>query len=428
MRGYLPPADAATARPRRCSSASGRRSTTRTGHVTWAGRLYAKGVSNILYGARSSIYYGVWGTGLFQWRHGGAGRVLRSLPLMPEWYLLLLLLAQISALGFVWHPFLAALPFLVLGIVALVYQACTGAAHAHFPAADGRPLGRLRLRALTGFLYLAQPVARLGGRLRNGLTLWRRRNSELVLPTLILAEVFVLGAIWRPLLFAFPLLAVSFVAVVHQSRVGKLARADVADGVAPVASKWGRFVARLRAALKPLPPGRKYGKVLPMPRTLALWDEEWRSTSDRLQGVEAGLQATGTVYRHGGGFDRWDLEVRGGMFGGARMRSAIEEHGGGRQLVRFRVWPRASHFAQLSLLLCISALCWAVALGHTALTAVFAAVVLVVLLRVLLETSSAVAAFLPALRHPPRAETGNESAAPAEPKAILRLVPNEPDA
>jgi GT2 family glycosyltransferase len=399
-----------------------------TGHVTWAGRLYAKGVSNILYGARSSIYYGVWGTGLFQWRHGGAGRVLRSLPLMPEWYLLLLLLAQISALGFVWHPFLAALPFLVLGIVALVYQACTGAAHAHFPSAGGRPLGRLRLRALTCFLYLAQPVARLGGRLRNGLTLWRRRNSELVLPTLILSEVCVLGAIWRPLLFASPLLAISFVAVVHQTRVGKLDRTDVADPAAPVISKWGRFVARLRAALKPLPPGRKYGMVLPMPRTLALWDEEWRSTSDRLQGVEAGLQATGTVYRHGGGFDRWDLEVRGGMFGGARMRSAIEEHGGGRQLVRFRVWPRASHFAQLGLLLCASALFWAVALSHTVLTAVFAAMVLVVLLRVLLETSSAVAALLPALRHPPKAETGNESAAPAEPKAILRLVPNEPNA
>jgi GT2 family glycosyltransferase len=396
-----------------------------SGHVTWAGRLYAKGVSNILYGARSSIYYGVWGTGLFQWRHGGAGRVLRSLPLMPEWYLLLLLLAQISVLGFVWHPFLVALPFLALGVFALVYQACTGAAHATFVAGDGR----LRLRTLTGFLYLAQPVARLGGRMRNGLTVWRRRNSQLVLPTLVLAEVCVLGAIWRPLLLAFPALTVSFVALVYHSRMGKLASADVSEsGVAPVRSRWGRLVARLRTALKPLPSGLRYGKVLPIPRTLALWDEEWRSTSERLEGVESGLRSTGTVYRHGGGFDRWDIDVRGGIFGAARMRSAIEEHGGGRQLVRFRVWPRASHFAQLCLVSCVVALVWAAALAQWALTGAIAGVLLVVVVRVLLETSSALAALLPALRHPSGAGTEAESPAPGEAKAILRLVPSEPEA
>jgi GT2 family glycosyltransferase len=395
-----------------------------TGHVTWAGRLYAKGVSNILYGARSSIYYGVWGTGLFQWRHGGAGRVLRSLPLMPEWYLLMLLLAQISALGFVWHPFLAAFPFLLLGIATLVYQACMGAAHATFPESRGRPLRRVRLRGLTGFLYLAQPVARLGGRIRNGLTVWRRRNSELVLPTLILAEICVLGAIWRPLLFAFPALALTFGALVYHTRFGKLARAEVADAVvAPVVSRWARLVGRLRAALTPLPPGRRYGKVLPIPRMLALWDEEWRSTSDRLKGVEAGLRSTGTVFRHGDGFDRWDVEVRGGIFGGARMRAAIEEHGGGRQLARFRVWPRASHFADLALVAGTVACVWAGAVGHTALMGIFAAVLLVVVLRMVLETSSAVGALLPALRHAPKAEAEAE---PVEPKPILHLVVSEP--
>jgi GT2 family glycosyltransferase len=395
-----------------------------TGHVTWAGRLYAKGVSNILYGARSSIYYGVWGTGLFQWRHGGAGRMLRSLPLMPEWYLLVLLLAQISALGFVWHPFLFALPLLGLGLTALLVQAGTGAAHATFSRPSPRSLGRTRLRLLTAFLYLAQPVARLSGRLRNGLTVWRRRNSGLVLPTLVLAEVCVLGAVWRPLLFVFPALAISFGALVYHTRFGKLARTEVAEAVvAPVRSRWARFVWRLRAALTPLPPGRSYGKVLPIPRTLALWDEEWRSTSQRLTGVESGLRSTGTVFRHGGGFDRWDVEVRGGIFGGARMRSAIEEHGGGRQLVRFRVWPRATHFADLALLSSGIAFVWAAAVGHRVLTGIFIAVLLIVGLRVMLETSSALGALLPALRHTPKADA---EPAVLEPKPVLRLVVPEP--
>ena len=43
----------------------------------------------------------------------------------------------------------------------------------------------------------------------------------------------------------------------------------------------------------------------------------------------------------GGAFDRWDIEVRGGMFGAARCRMTVEEHGEGRQLIRMRMWPRA---------------------------------------------------------------------------------------
>jgi hypothetical protein len=34
--------------------------------------------------------------------------------------------------------------------------------------------------------------------------------------------------------------------------------------------------------------------------------------------------------------------VRGGVLGGARLLLAVEDHGGGSQLVRVRVWPRAS--------------------------------------------------------------------------------------
>src|SRR2546429_523414 len=36
--------------------------------------------------------------------------------------------------------------------------------------------------------------------------------------------------------------------------------------------------------------------------------------------------------------DCWDLEVRGGFFGAARLLLAVEDHPGG-QLVRLRSWP-----------------------------------------------------------------------------------------
>jgi hypothetical protein len=47
----------------------------------------------------------------------------------------------------------------------------------------------------------------------------------------------------------------------------------------------------------------------------------------------------------GGDYDRWDLEIRGGLFGGARLLMATEDHGSGRQMVRFRIAPKWSRTA-----------------------------------------------------------------------------------
>ena len=45
--------------------------------------------------------------------------------------------------------------------------------------------------------------------------------------------------------------------------------------------------------------------------------------------------------RSPGGFVE-KLLVRGGMLAAARLRMVMEEHGAGRQLLRFRLWPRFS--------------------------------------------------------------------------------------
>jgi hypothetical protein len=44
--------------------------------------------------------------------------------------------------------------------------------------------------------------------------------------------------------------------------------------------------------------------------------------------------------RRGSSFDRWDLEVGVGMLAAARLRTAVEEHGSGRQMMRIRAWPK----------------------------------------------------------------------------------------
>jgi GT2 family glycosyltransferase len=227
------------------------------GHVAWDGRLYGNGSAQHRGGWRWHVYYGGWGTAFFQPLYGPRNGLLESLPLMPEWYLAISALAVLSAVGIVWSPALIALPLLGLAFAALLADAGLGASRARFDSHTGV----LRMRLLTGALYLLQPLARLQGRLSHGLTPWRRRG--------------------------------------------------------------------LRAL------------ALPLARTASFWSERWKGTEERVGDVIDALQGEGAVVASGGDWDSWDLYVRGGLLGGARLRLGIEEHGAGRQLVRVRSWPRA---------------------------------------------------------------------------------------
>ena len=82
-----------------------------------------------------------------------------------------------------WAPLLLGGPLLVIAIAALLFDAGLGATRASFPATCATSGQVLRLRLLTAALYLVQPLARLQGRLAEGLTPWRRRGQvRLTLP------------------------------------------------------------------------------------------------------------------------------------------------------------------------------------------------------------------------------------------------------
>ncbi|HEV7905449.1 MAG TPA: glycosyltransferase, partial [Pyrinomonadaceae bacterium] len=233
------------------------------GHLTWGGRLYGKGLTRALSFRRGRIYQGTWGSGLFQSLYQPAQGLISSLPLMPEWYLVILLLAGLSALGLLWKPLLWASPVLLLAVGALLAQSGLSAARAHFTSAPATRLARFKLWSVTTFMHLIQPLARLRGRLRFGLTPWRTRGLQ--------------------------------------------------SGFSP-----------------------------PWPRTASVWSEHWQGADDRLRAVESNLRERGACVLRGGDFDAWDLEMRGGVLGSARARMVLEEHGGGKQLARFRLWPRIS--------------------------------------------------------------------------------------
>jgi GT2 family glycosyltransferase len=220
------------------------------GHVTWAGRLYGTGIARSL--ARGRIYQGTWGCALFQRLYEPTAGTVASLPLMPEWYLVVVALLILMLLATLWPPLrYAGIPLTAAVLVPMSYVA-ESAAHTFCQGM------RWRYRLLTMALHFAQPIARLWGRIHHGLTPWRDYGLS---------------------------------------------------------------------------------HAAPYPRTVQLWSEQWHSSSEWLHSLEQALSAQRALVTRGGDFDRWDLEIRGGLLGGIRTRLGVEEHGAGKQLLRLRSWP-----------------------------------------------------------------------------------------
>ncbi|MBI2402688.1 MAG: glycosyltransferase [Gemmatimonadetes bacterium] len=149
------------------------------GHLAWRGRLYGNAPIRPALG-RWRVYQGVWGSAPFQSLYGPASDTLGSLAAAPEWYLVIALLAALSAGGALWRPLLFALPALVIAVGACLGRASLAAVHARFPGPARTRLARLPVRSLLVLLHLLQPLARLCGRLRYGLTPWRHRAAPAV--------------------------------------------------------------------------------------------------------------------------------------------------------------------------------------------------------------------------------------------------------
>jgi GT2 family glycosyltransferase len=244
------------------------------GHVRWVGRMYGPGLTRMLGWRRPRIYHGVWGSAPFQSLYEPAPSLLSFLPQMPEWHLMTATLAGMAGLSVVSQPLKLAVPLLIGAMLPPIAQAWVSAARASFPEASPGA-GRLARRLLTAVLHLLQPLARLRGRLTEGLTPWRRH-----------------------------------------------------------------------CAVRPAPL---------WPVTAAIWSERWKAQDERLRGLEARLRAARACVLRGEEHDAWDLEVRGGILGAARVLMGTEDHPGGKQLIRLRWWPKVPTRGPV-LALCFTAL------------------------------------------------------------------------
>jgi GT2 family glycosyltransferase len=218
-----------------------------------------------------------------------------------------------------------------------------------------------------------------------------------------LALLTALGYFWHPLLLAAPaLLAMVVLSIVHSlptvtraqfgsaSRMRRLGLRAL-TALLCVAQPAVRLGGRLGHGLTPWRRRAPLSFRAPRRRAFATWCEEWIAPEERLERLEQELIRSGHAVIHGGPFDRWDLEVRVGILGGARVRMAVEDHGSGTQYVRVEVRPRWSVSAIL-LVLGLGLLAAAAALTeHWGVASVLVAVATAIGVGAVLEPASAVA-------------------------------------
>jgi GT2 family glycosyltransferase len=286
------------------------------GHVTWSGRVYARGISELF--ACSRVYHGVWGAAPFQSLYHRRTLAFLTITCMPEWWLVICALTALTALGALWRPLLWFGPAAGLAFGLIAAEAAHNAQKICPSFTRDKRLRRVSRWLLIYFLHLVQPLARLVGRLRYGLTAWRQRG-----------------------------------------------------------------------------PG---GFSVPYRQQDQIWSERWRSPQELLNQLERQLTRSHSVVLKGGPYERWDLEVRGGLLGASRALMLVEEHGNGKQFLKFQTWP-TFRVTALAPLFSFALLAFSAGLEHALSAAVIlGGVSLLLLVRMSRECAWGQAAIRSALR------------------------------
>ena len=163
------------------------------------------------------------------------------------------------------------------------------------------------------------------------------------------------GFAWPPLLWVFPLaltaLAVVFIQAISSVSKIQFDNHDQLSWREKVSLKLvtyylfllqplARLKGRLECGLTMWRRRHTSAWALPQPYYQEIWNEQWKSTEDWLTLLESIYRKKGIEVKRGGIYDQWDLQLRQGLSTPTRLLMVIEEHGSGKQLVRFRIWAR----------------------------------------------------------------------------------------
>ena len=185
-------------------------------------------------------------------------------------------------------------------------------------------------------------------------------NSIPLMPEWYLISAFIgilgsLGFLWSPLMWMWPLFFFTIAIVIIQAAVSTRKNSSLQPEqkknykyllfiislhmIQPVARLYGRFT-------NGLTPWRNRGTGLNSKfyfsirsRMITHWSEKWKSSEEWFLIIEKNLLDFKTRMKRGDDFAKWDFEVRNGLLGRARALMTIEEHGAGKQYIRFKCTP-----------------------------------------------------------------------------------------
>ena len=257
-----------------------------------------------------------------------------------------------------------------------------------------------------------------------------------------LALVAVLSPWWTPLVVALPLLLIALGCSLvwagqhtHRARIAEGAPSGIQRLQRHLLTVYlallqplARLDGRLHAGLTPWRRRGWQRLALPWPRTVMLWSDDWQGDDERLGRIRRQLATMGAAVLPGGPAHGWDLKVRGGMLGGCRLLTLIEEHGHGYQVARFRLRPYCHAGSAALVLVVLAGATVASVDGATTVSVILAALAATLVARGIIEAAVATYAAQGAIARsqPGSAVTGRDRS-PDGMKALPAIPPSSPE-
>jgi GT2 family glycosyltransferase len=229
-----------------------------------------------------------------------------------------------------------------------------------------------------------------------------------LLVSLFLVIIWALGGHWHPLWIGFPLLSISagvptvlaFASALkasyrscHTSQTRRFCLFTLPTTLLHLLQPIARLSGRLQYGIRPW---RLRGQIPSLAgcwlHTEQYWSENWRPLEGVLEQIENTLIATGAVVDRGQVSDSWDLRVGYSLFGAARIHATVEEHGGGKQMFRFRIKPQLSAIAPSISVFFASLSFWAFVDRARIESAIMLGVVLIIISRIAIDSGFSIAA------------------------------------
>ncbi|WP_461126743.1 glycosyltransferase [Spirosoma aerophilum] len=190
----------------------------------------------------------------------------------------------------------------------------------------------------------------------------------------------VLSLVWAPLIWAAPVALLALSVLLLQAGISA-AKADLPAQssiqrlkywslttwlhfIQPLARLYGRFTYGLTPWRRRGPDPYHFSNLFRHATVLTKWSETWYSTEEWLTTMEKTLLESSVRIRPGGTFDKWDLQIGGGFSSVVRGVLVIEEHGAGKQLLRFKCWTKYSMASNIILAILVGLAALAVVSGQ----------------------------------------------------------------